>query len=155
MKTSYDFQPDYTNILEVLYNRKPKRLPLYEHLIDVPFIEKALGKELIHELNSERDYAQHFSELIKFSKDMTYDTFSYGATIVDILPGHGAKFGGMLDPIQTRNDFTKYPFDDLPRIFWETYIPQLEAERKVLPDGMKAYGGCGNGVFETSQGLVG
>ena len=43
MKTSENFQPDYRNVLDVLHNRKPKRLPLYEHLINVPFIEKTLG----------------------------------------------------------------------------------------------------------------
>jgi len=155
MKTSDDFQPDYRNILDVLYNRKPKRLPLYEHLIDVPFIEKVLEKELIPEWNSEQDCVQHFREIIKFWKDMTYDAFSYEATIVDILQGHGAIFGGMLGPIQTRDDFEKYPFNDIPRIFWETYTPQLEALGKALPDGMKAYGGVGNGIFETSQDLVG
>ena len=41
-----NFQPDYRNILEVLYNRKPKQLPLYEHHIDAPFISNYLGKEL-------------------------------------------------------------------------------------------------------------
>jgi len=155
MKTPNNFQPDYTNILDVLYNRKPKRLPLYEHIIDVPFVEKAIGKELDPGWSSERDRIQYFTEIIKFWKDMTYDAFSYEGTVVDILPGHGAIFGGMLGPIQDRDDFEKYPFDDIPRIYWEKYTPQLEAVKKALPEGMKAYGGCGNGIFETSQDLVG
>ncbi len=37
------FQPDYTNILKVLYNQRPDYLPLYEHHIDAPFISKCLG----------------------------------------------------------------------------------------------------------------
>jgi len=155
VKTSNDFQPDYRNVLDVLHNRKPKRLPLYEHLINVPFIEKALGKELILEGNSEQDYINHYSEMINFWKDMTYDAFSYEGTVTDILPGHGAIYGGMLGPIQTRDDFEKYPFDDLPKIFWETYTHHLEAVRKALPEGMKACGGVGNGIFEVSQDLVG
>ena len=32
------FQPDYTNLLKVMYNQKPDYLPLYEHHIDAPFI---------------------------------------------------------------------------------------------------------------------
>jgi uroporphyrinogen decarboxylase len=63
--------------------------------------------------------------------------------------------GGRPGPIQTRDDFNKYPFEDIPKIFWETYIPHLAAIRKVMPAGMKAYGGCGYGIFETSQDLVG
>jgi uroporphyrinogen decarboxylase len=42
-----EFQPDHSNILEVLYNRKPLRLPIYEHHIDAPFISKALGRQIL------------------------------------------------------------------------------------------------------------
>ena len=63
--------------------------------------------------------------------------------------------GGKLGPIQTRDDFNKYPFEDIPRIFWETYEPRLQSIRRMMPAGMKAYGGCGYGIFETAQDLVG
>ncbi|MBA7591643.1 hypothetical protein ES708_33803 [subsurface metagenome] len=61
----------------------------------------------------------------------------------------------MAGPIQNRQDFERYPFDEIPGIFWQTYTPHLEALRKVMPPGMKAYGGCGNGIFEISEDLVG
>jgi len=86
---------------------------------------------------------------------MTYDAFDFEAAICDILPGHGAIMGGMAGPIQTRADFDNYPWHDIPKIFWETYTPHFEAIRKTLPPGMKAYGGCGYGIFEASQDLVG
>jgi hypothetical protein len=149
------FQPDYTNILQVLYNKRPSRLPLYEHIIDVEFVSKTIGKELHVQSNKQRDIEQFYIELTGFWKDMTYDAFAYEAGICEILPDHGAIKGGRPGPIQTRADFEKYPFDDIPHIFWETYTPHLEAIRKVLPDGMKAYGGCGYGIFETSEDLVG
>lgn len=155
MKTADNFQPDFTHILDVLYNRRPKRLPLYEHIIDLAFVEKFLGIELNKNLISVTDHEHHFKVLIDFWKNCTFDAFSYEAGISDILPGHGAIFGGMLGPIQTRDDFNKYPFYDIPKIFWETYTPQLDAVRESLPSGMKAYGGCGNGIFEVSQDLVG
>ena len=101
------------------------------------------------------DYEAYYRQIIGFWKEMTYDAFDYEAAICDIIPGHGAIMGGMLGPIQTRDDFNKYPFDEIPKIFWETYTPHLEAIRKVLPPGMKAYGGCGYGIFETSEDLVG
>ena len=41
------FQPDYSNLLQVLNKQRPRRLPLYEHHIDLPFISKALGKEIV------------------------------------------------------------------------------------------------------------
>ena len=43
------FQPNANNILDVLYNKKPKYLPLYEHHIDIEFIEKFTGEELSQE----------------------------------------------------------------------------------------------------------
>ena len=44
-----DFQPDYRHILDVLNNKKPERLPLYEHHIDLPFISKSLGRDIVLE----------------------------------------------------------------------------------------------------------
>jgi uroporphyrinogen decarboxylase len=63
--------------------------------------------------------------------------------------------GGMLGPIQSRQDFEKYPWDEIPEMFWNAYTPHFEAIRKVMPDGMKAFGGCGYGIFESAQDLVG
>jgi len=149
------FQPDYNNLLDVMYNRRPIRLPLYEHIIDIPFISKARGRELVLSGNAPTDYEAYYSELIGFWKEMTYDGFAYEAAICEILPDHGAINGGRPGPIQTRADFERYPFDDIPRIFWDTYTPHLEAIRICMPEGMKAYGGCGYGIFETSEDLVG
>ncbi len=149
------FQPDYINILDVLYNRKPTRLPLYEHIIDIEFVSLALGKELAPQSSNPKDMEAFYSELTGFWKEMTYDAFAYEAGICEILPDQGAIKGGRPGPIQTRSDFEKYPFDEVLRIFWEEYTPHLEAIRKVMPQGMKAYGGCGYGIFETSEDLVG
>ncbi len=43
------FQPDCHNLLQVLCNERPTRLPLYEHHIDLPFIEKALGRTIVRQ----------------------------------------------------------------------------------------------------------
>ena len=149
-----EFIPDCSNLLQVLYNRKPVRLPLYEHHIDLPFISKALGKEIILEGNKPKDFEEYYRKIIQFWKENTYDAFDFEAAICDIFPGHGAIIGGN-GPIQSRDDFNKYPFDEIPTIFWNTYKPHLDAIRSALPKGMKAYGGCGYGIFESSQDLVG
>ena len=81
-----EYQPDYTNILQVLYNRRPGRLPVYEHHIDVPFISKVLGREITPGCNKPAD---------------------------------------------------------------------LDALTRVMPPGMKAFGGCGYGIFKACQELVG
>ncbi len=150
-----NFTPDYTNILKVLYNQRPDYLPLYEHHIDAPFISKCVGERLEIVSNRPSELEEYFRKVTGFWKSNGYDAFDYEAAICDIIPGHGAIMGGMAGPIQTRDDFDKYPFEDIPRIFWETYTPRLEAIRRVLPAGMKAYGGCGYGIFESAQDLVG
>ncbi len=148
------FQPDARHLLAVLENRRPTRLPLYEHHIDLPFIAQVLGRDLAPQGAQHADYVQHYREVIGFWRNMTYDAFDYEAAVCEIFPGHGAIFGGA-GPIQTRADFERYPFEALPEMFWRTYRPHLEAIREALPPGMKAYGGCGYGIFESSQDLVG
>jgi uroporphyrinogen decarboxylase len=149
------FTPDYNNILKVLYNERPKWLPMYEHHIDLPFISKYIGEEIILQGDRPDDYRHFYRKVSGFWKDMTYDAFDYEAAICDIYPGHGAILGGRPGPIQTRDDFHKYPFDEIPEIFWKRYKPHLDAIRETMPKGMKAYGGCGYGIFESSQDLVG
>jgi uroporphyrinogen decarboxylase len=150
-----EFIPDSENLLEVLYNRRPSRLPVYEHHIDAPFISKVLGENLDPAGIKPTELTGYYAKVIGFWKDMTYDGFDYEAAICDILPGHGAIMGGMAGPIQTRDDFNKYPWQDIPMIFKESYTPHFEAIRKTLPPGMKAFGGCGYGIFEASRDLVG
>lgn len=150
----HSFQPDYNNLLQVLYNRKPDRLPLYEHHIDAPFISKILNEDLDIEKVSSRDLDNYFRKIILFWKEMTYDGFDYEAAICEIFPQHGAILGGN-GPIQNRDDFNKYPWEDLPKMFWNKYTPRLESIRRTLPPGMKAFGGCGYGIFESAQDLVG
>lgn len=46
-----NFQPDYRHMLDVLANRRPARLPVYEHIISPVIMEKILGirfADLIH-----------------------------------------------------------------------------------------------------------
>jgi uroporphyrinogen decarboxylase len=150
-----DFLPDYRNLLQVLNNQRPGRLPLYEHHIDPPFISKALGETIDLSGLTAGELPDYYRKVIGFWKDMTYDGFDFEAAICDIFPGHGAIMGGMPGPIQTRDDFEKYPWKDIPVIFKEKYKPHLDAIRVTLPLGMKAYGGCGYGIFEGSQDLVG
>jgi uroporphyrinogen decarboxylase len=149
------FEPNYHHLLQVLNNLRPDRLPLYEHHIDPPFISKVLGETISSKGLKNNELEEYYRKIIGFWKDMTYDGFDFEAAICDILPGHGAIMGGMAGPIQTREDFDSYPWDDIPTIFRETYTPHFEAIRKTLPAGMKAYGGCGYGIFEASQDLVG
>jgi uroporphyrinogen decarboxylase len=150
------FQPNYRHMVEVLHNRRPARLPLYEHIISPKIMEKILAVEFAGLQGSAGpDLREFFIHYCRFFKGMTYDTVSFEVCITEILPDHGAIMGGRPGPIQNRADFDRYPWDELPQRFWQAATPQFETLATSLPAGMKAVGGVGNGVFEISEDLVG
>jgi uroporphyrinogen decarboxylase len=119
-------------------------------------MERVLGVEFAAlENGGESDLAEFFRQFARFFREMTYDTISYEVCLTEILPDHGAIYGGRPGPIQNRRDFVAYPWDRLPDMFWEKAQPRFGALAAALPPGMKAVGGVGNGVFELSEDLVG
>ena len=86
---------------------------------------------------------------------MTYDTVSCEIGLADLLPDHGAIMGGRPGPIQTRADFERYPWAEVPESYWRTADRHFAALTRRMPAGMKALGGVGYGVFEISEDLVG
>ena len=149
------FQPDYRYMLDVLANRRPIRLPVYEHIISIPTMEAILGQPFgVLENGDDRDLDEFFHQYCRFWQQMTYDTVSYEVCITEILPGPGAIKGGK-GPIQTRADFEHYPWYDLEARYWKLTERKFNALRHNLPPGMAAVGGVGNGVFEISEDLVG
>ena len=147
------FTPDYHNILDAAENRVPKRLPLYEHLISDSIMEQALGVKFAHLYDTDKD--AYFHEYCRFFREMGYDTVSYECCVGDNLPGSGALGRHIKGIIQTREDFEKYPWDTLEDRYFDTYSANWEALRRQMPEGMKAVGGIGNGIFECVQDLVG
>ncbi len=149
------FQPDYRTMLDVLANRRPARLPIYEHIISPTIMEQILGVPFAAlEAGDAADRDVFFRHYCRFWPEMTYDTVSYEVCITEILPEHGAIMGGK-GPIQSRADFERYPWDELPARYWALAEPRFDALRRHLPPGMKALGGVGNGVLEISEDLVG
>ena len=150
------FQPDYHHMLDVLKNRRPARLPLYEHIISPEIMERILGVEFAGLANGDdSDLREFFRHYCRFFREMTYDTISFEVSIIEILPDHGAISGGRPGPIQNREDFDKYPWDELPQRFKNVAARQFEILAACLPHGMKAIGGVANGVLEISEDLVG
>lgn len=150
------FWNDYRTMLDVLANRRPARLPIYEHIISPKIMERTLGTQFAELIDGgPSDQLEFFRQYCRFFKEMTYDTVSFEVTLTDLLPGHGAILGGQPGPIQNRADYRNYPWDKLAELYWEKADSQFQALAKCLPEGMKALGGVGNGVFEISEDLVG
>ena len=81
-----NFIPDYNHIMNVMDNKRPKRLPLYEHIINPPIMEKILGVRFseLHGGNT-ADIKEYFIQYCRFFEKMTYDTVSYEICITDII----------------------------------------------------------------------
>lgn len=151
-----NFVPDYKNIVNAAKNLPSARLPIYEHYIDASFVEKLTGKTLPN-LSSDnyQDKLNFFREYSAFWRDMGYDTVSYEGCTGGILPGGGALGGHVKGVIQTREDFEAYPWDSLCDRYFSAYAADFKALGETMPEGMRAVGGVGNGVFECVQDLVG
>lgn len=151
------FQPDYRNIVDAAFNRNPKRLPLYEHIVDARKIEEITGKKFVDLLEGdESDIREYFRHYCKFFRDYGYDVVTFEGCIGHIMPGSGALGDSTVDPvIKTEEDFNNYPWDEIPDLYFKYYGKMFEALREEMPEGMKAIGGVGNGIFECVQDLVG
>ena len=152
------FRPDYKNILDAARNKKPKRLPLYEHIISPEIMEKIIGSNFAKYECSNDDAELHtyFTNVCRFFKEMTYDTVSYEFSIISILPAAGAGIMGKEPgPIQCRRDFEAINWDGLVQKYIDNADKKFAMLGRCLPDGMKAIGGVANGVFEISEDLVG
>lgn len=150
------FTPDYRHIAAAAKGTRPSRLPIYEHQINVPFMEKLSSErfgDLIH--GDRADMKRFFDQFCGFYRRHTYDTVSFEVCVTEVLPGGGALLGERAGPIQSRADFERYPWQELPDIFWHVAGPRFEMFHACLPEGMKGIGGIGNGPFEISEDLVG
>lgn len=151
-----NFQPDYRHILNAARNVQPARLPLYEHIIGEGVMAQVLGKELEPLKEGDRaDVREYMRRYCDFYFRMGYDTVSYEACIASVMPHSGCLYAHAEPAICGREDFDRYPWEEIEPAFFAHYTPAFEALREVMPQGMKAVGGCGNGIFECVQDIVG
>ncbi|NLC69214.1 MAG: hypothetical protein GX754_10650 [Clostridiaceae bacterium] len=150
------FEPDYTNVIDAAKNMKTRRIPLYEHIISENVMEKIMRVEFTGLINGDSsDKAEFFRHYNGFFKEMGYDTVSFEQCIGPAMPGSGALGQHKPGVIKTYDDFSKYPWDEIPGIFFNKYGENFSIMGEHLPWGMKAIGGPGNGVFELVQDVVG
>jgi uroporphyrinogen decarboxylase len=151
------FKPDYNNIVDAARNKKPRRFPLYEHGISFYHMEKVLGAKFV-----DLFWSKDKSELLEFHrhnanfyKTLGYETVTWERGITSVMPGNGALGAHQPGAIKTRKDYETYPWDVIEKKYFETWSGHFEALRQMMPEGMKAIGGPGNGVFECVQDVVG
>lgn len=149
--------PDYQNTVKAASNQWGDHIPLYEH---------GIGAKVIEEITGNRPYDLYFSKDMNeslegfrqfwdFWKRMGYDTASMEFGVCGALIGGGALGAHKDGCIKDRDDFEKYPWDEIPERYFEMYAPYIRNLAATCPPGMKAIGGVGNGLFESVQDLVG
>lgn len=150
------FEPNYQYVVDAAYNRRPQRLPLYEHIISDKIMERILGKEFAPLLGqSDAANREYFANYCGFCKQMGYDVVMFEGCVTTVLPDGGALGGHKPGVIQNRADFEAYPWDTIEKLYFDYAAPLFSALQEEMPDGMRAIGGVGNGVFECVQDLVG
>ncbi len=148
--------PDYRNLMDAANNIEAKRLPLYEHIICFEIMEKILGKNFKDLFNGNyEDKKEFFRNYCEFFKVMGYDTVSFEHCISVAMPGSGSLGRHIEGVIKDYSDFERYPWDEVPILFEKQSDELFSALREVMPEGMKAVGGPGNGIFECVQDIVG
>ncbi len=151
------FEPNYKNIVDSARNKEVKRLPLYEHNVDFGKIGEIEGIDLASlYCGDEREIRQFFRLYCDFFKKHGYDVVTFEGCIGQILPGGGALGDSRVIPvIQDEDDFNHYPWEEIPEYYFKEYAKYFRALREEMPQGMKAIGGVGNGIFECVQDLTG
>ena len=150
------FKPDYRNVVDCAYNREPKRVPLYEHNISPNIMEKIIKRPFVHLLNgTDADFEEYMEQYCRFFEQMGYDTVTFEGCITAVLPNGGALAHPRPGYTDCREKFENYPFDSVKGIYVAYFKRYFNALRRHMPEGMKAIGGVGNGVFEVVQDLAG
>ncbi len=151
------FAPDYRNLLNAARNVESARLPLYEHIIGDGIIEKILNVQISGLLSgSYRDKLEYMTHYCEFFRKMGYDTVSFEMCAGPVYPGSGLLGGHGIPPaIEDRADYERYPWDEIPDDYFRAYSDIFAALREAMPEGMKAVGGVGNGIFECVQDIIG
>jgi uroporphyrinogen decarboxylase len=152
-----NFSPDYTHIQKAAFNQPTERLPLYEHAIATEIMEAVLGRKFKHLYDGNNwDKLEYFTAIGEFYKTMGYDSISYECCFTQAMPGSGCLSQQDKEPpIKNYDDFKKYPWDEIPDMFFNMFGESMTLFKEVIPPGMKLIGGVGNGVFEGVQDIVG
>jgi uroporphyrinogen decarboxylase len=150
------FTPDFNNIVMAAKNNTPERMPIYEHVISESVMEIIMNKKFQDLYNGNRDdKREFFRNYNNFYKTMGYDTVTLERCIGSAMPGSSALSRHTPGVIKTREDFQKYPWKEVPSLFFKQFGEDFELMSEVMPAGMSAIGGVGNGLFECVQEIVG
>jgi uroporphyrinogen decarboxylase len=150
------FQPDYRHIVHAALNRKPRRVPLYEHGFGPSVMAAVLGQSFWQMMmeGSFDDKVEAYRRFCEFGVKCGYDVIPVEFGACHLVQGGEALCGRASGLFRSFADVQNYPWDELTKRFAARFDDQYRALAQALPPGMKAVGGVGNGIFETAQDFV-
>ena len=150
-------ESNYRYFLDAMANKKPARMPIYEHHIDPGFISKAIQLPMIELLNGNtQEKKKFFKNYVDFWENHGYDIVTFERGIPLSCPNSGCLREHAEPTMLTQSDVDGYPWEDIPNRFFadnEQYF-ELFAEEVLKRDNIRGVGGPGYGIFETVQDLV-
>ena len=150
------FQPDWRNLEQAARNVAAPRLPLYEHGIDHGVMEAISGARFAHlHGGSPEDRREYHRQFNGFLRRMGYDAVPFERGMCSVVQGGAGLTGAKPGIIGSRQDFDRFPFEEGVERYFDLWESDFELMAEQMPEGMKAVGGIGNGIFETVQDLTG
>lgn len=149
------FQPDYRNLVDAACNREAKRLPLYEHGFDASVVEQIIGEPVAALFSGGFDArVEAYRRICRCGIQLGYDCIPFERNLIQLVQKGRGLLGKAPAIIETMDDLEAFPWDAKLTEYVEKFEPDYEALRAALPEGMKAVGGVGTGLFETIQDFV-
>ncbi len=149
------YRPDYRIIADAAWNRHTAYIPLYEHNVCYGFFDQATDTASSSLLSGDlSDKKEFFRRYTDFLISAGYDVVPLEAGVVELVQQGMGLMGQAGAIISSHEDLQKFPWDEMPQRFFHQFSDYYEALAQVMPDGMKAAGGVGFGVFEVTQDFV-
>ncbi|MEI8205448.1 MAG: uroporphyrinogen decarboxylase family protein [Kiritimatiellales bacterium] len=123
--------------------------------MDIAVVEKIAGNAIAPLLRGVyADKVEAYRRIAKVASHLGYDCIPFERCVVRIIQDGNALRGRVPAIIATMEDVENYPWDAKLPEYVQRFEEDFAALREALPEGMKAVGGIGNGMFETIQDFV-
>jgi len=150
-----EYSPNIQILVDAAWNRHVPYIPLYEHNVCCGFFDAVTGKNLSSLLEGEKeDKKEFFRAYSQFLASCGYDAVPLEAGVVELVQnglGIMSQAGAL---IRTWEDLNNFPWDGIPDRYFARFSELFDALSEVIPEGMKAVGGIGYGVFEITQDFI-
>lgn len=149
------YTPDYRIIVDAAWNKTTSYIPLYEHNICYGFFDKATHSSsselLLGDLSDKKEFFRRYSN---FLLENGYDVVPLEAGVVELVQQAKGLMGQAGPIITSFEDLQAFPWEEMTHRFFLRFSDLYEALAQIMPDGMKAVGGIGFGIFEITQDFV-